>query len=151
MERFKPLVPIIVPFFFIQKEVGKYDFRKIPNGAGGIEHRLALLYTYGVLTGKISFNQFVALTSTNAAKIFGLYPQKGEIGMGSDADIVIWDPKMQSILSSENHKQNSDLNIYEGMKVFGDPRYLISKGKIVLKEKILNLDNCKSVFLKREL
>ena len=77
------------PFTLTQKESGRCDFRKIPNGAGGVEHRLALLYTYGVLTRRISINQFVALTSTRAAEIFGLYPAKGLIAVGSDADIVV--------------------------------------------------------------
>ncbi len=138
------------PFFFHQKELGKNDFRKIPGGAGGVEHRLSLLYTYGVLTGKINLNDFVALMSTNPAKIFGLYPKKGETAIGSDADIVIWNPNLESVISADNHHQNSDINIYEGFKVKGKPEYVIANGKIVLDKNGLNSGNCKSEFLKRK-
>jgi dihydropyrimidinase len=137
------------PFFLEQKAFGIDDFRKIPNGAGGIEYRMSILYTYGVMTGKITLQEFVALTSTNAAKIFGLYPRKGTIAVGSDADIVLWDPAPESVISAQTHRQNSDLNIYEGMNVFGSPRYLISKGRIVLQKNILHLDNCRAEFLNR--
>ncbi|NTW23242.1 MAG: dihydropyrimidinase [Lentimicrobium sp.] len=103
-----------------QKNQGMHDFTKIPNGAGGVEHRLKLIYTYGVLTGKISLQQFVALTSTNAAKILGLYPRKGEIAVGSDADLVIWDPDFSSVISAENNIQTCDEDIFEGMDVKGN-------------------------------
>ena len=131
------------PFTLKQKESGIHDFRKIPNGAGGVEHRLALLYTYGVLTEKISLNQFVALTSTNAAKIFGMYPTKGIITEGSDADIVVWNPEKENTISVKTHHQNCDLNIYKGLKIKGSPKYLILNGKIVLAENILqqNIQN----------
>ncbi|MBS4014655.1 MAG: dihydropyrimidinase [Bacteroidetes bacterium] len=119
------------PFSSIQKSIGKDDFRKIPNGAGGVEHRMSLLFTYGVLENRISLNKFVELTSTNAAKIFGLYPKKGEIAVNSDADIVIWDPKLESIISSKSHKQNCDTNIYEGFKTIGGPEVVILSGKIL--------------------
>lgn len=118
------------PFNLKQKEFGIHDFRKIPNGAGGVEHRLSLLYTYGVLEGKITLNQFVALTSANAAKVFGLYPAKGVIAVGSDADIVIWDPSVNSIISKNNHIQNCDTNIYDGIKTKGKPRYVLMNDKI---------------------
>ncbi len=121
------------PFTLEQKTAGENDFRKIPNGAGGIEHRLALLYTYGVLAGKITLNQFVALTSTNAAKIFGLFPAKGIIAEGSAADIVIWDAEKESNISAKTHHQNCDLNIYEGMKTKGAPKFVIKGGNIVIK------------------
>ena len=121
------------PFTLAQKEFGKSDFRKIPNGAGGVEHRLSLIYTYGVLTGRITLNQFVALTSTNAARIFGLLPAKGIIAEGSDADIVVWDPKAESIISTKTHHQNCDLNIYEGVKTNGAPKFVIKGGNIVIK------------------
>ncbi|MBL6943300.1 MAG: dihydropyrimidinase [Bacteroidales bacterium] len=120
------------PFTNKQKENGKYDFRKIPNGAGGVEHRLALIYTYGVLTGKISLNQFVALTSTNTAKIFDLFPSKGIIAEGSDADIVVWNPEKENIISAKTHHQNCDNNIYEGLYTFGDPEYVICNGEIAV-------------------
>lgn len=120
------------PFTLKQKEAGINDFRKIPNGAGGVEHRLALLYTYGVLTGKISIDRFVALTSTNAAKIFGLFPAKGTIAVGSDADIVVWDPRTQNTISALTHHQNCDIGIYEGMKTTGVPKYAVKGGNIVV-------------------
>lgn len=103
-----------------QKDQGIQDFTKIPNGAGGVEHRLKLLYTYGVLTGIISLQQFVALTSTNAARIFGLYPRKGEIAVGSDADLVIWDPESKSVISAKTNVQTCDEDIYEGFNVEGN-------------------------------
>lgn len=121
------------PFTLGQKETGKNDFRKIPNGAGGVEHRLALLYTYGVLNKRITLNQFVALTSTNLAKIFGLFPAKGIIAEGSDADIVVWNPNRESTISAKTHHQNCDINIYEGVKTVGAPTYVVLGGNVVLK------------------
>jgi len=120
------------PFTLQQKKAGIDDFRKIPNGAGGVEHRLALLYTYGVLEGKISLQQFVNITSTNAAKIFGLYPQKGEIAVGSDTDIIIWNPKIEKTISTRTHHQNCDSNIYEGISTKGAPEYVIVNGEIAV-------------------
>jgi dihydropyrimidinase len=116
-------------FTLEQKLLGKDDFRKIPNGAGGVEHRLELLYTFGVLKNRISLNRFVELTSTNPVKIFGLYPYKGVIAPGSDADLVIWNPKHKSIISAKNHHQNSDLNIYEGTEIQGKAEYVFLNGK----------------------
>lgn len=119
------------PFSMKQKELGKDDFRKIPNGAGGVEQRLELLYTYGVLQKKITLNQFVDITSTQAAKIFGLYPMKGEIAVGSDADLVVWNPKVERLISANNHHSACDFNIFEGVKILGEPEIVISDGKIV--------------------
>lgn len=137
------------PFMMNQKKKGKNDFRKIPNGAGGVEHRMALLFTHGVLEGKISLNEFVKLTSTNAAKIFGLYPQKGEIAVGSDADFVIWDQNQKNEISAKSHKQNCDSNIYEGIKTIGSPRYVIRKGQVVIIKNALFKIVPKGNFLKR--
>lgn len=114
-----------------QKDQGINDFTKIPNGAGGVEHRLKLLYTYGVLTGKISLQQFVALTSTNAAKIFGLYPRKGEIAVGSDADLVIWDPDFSSAISAVTNVQTCEEDIFEGMTIKGKAWKVMIKGEIL--------------------
>ncbi len=122
------------PFTLAQKRHGENDFRKIPNGAGGVEHRLALLYTYGVLTKKITMNQFVALTSVNAAKIFGMYPAKGVIAEGADADMVVWNPDKESIISSANHHQNCDINIYEGIRIKGNTEFVMKGGNIILKK-----------------
>ena len=97
-----------------QKDIGIEDFTQIPNGAPGVEHRMGLIYTYGVLTGRISLNEMVAITSTNAAKLFGLFPQKGTIEVGSDADIVIWDPNFNSYINAKNQTQNVDYTPYEG-------------------------------------
>lgn len=124
------------PFKLEQKLLGKDDFRKIPNGAGGVEHRMSLLFTYGVLEHKISILQFVASTSTNAAKIFGLYPEKGTIMVGSDADIVVWNPNKKNTISAKTHHQNCDLNIYEGINTIGEPKFVIKNGEIVNFDKI---------------
>ena len=123
------------PFNMSQKEAGLNDFRKIPNGAGGVEFRLSLLYTYGVLKNKISMERFVDLVSTTPARIFGLYPRKGVVAPGSDADLVIWNPGHQSIISAATHYQNCDINIYEGMSVKGCAEHVIAGGKITVGDK----------------
>ncbi len=122
------------PFTLEQKKFGIHEFTKIPNGAGGIEHRLALLYTYGVLKGRISINKFIELVSTRPAKVFGLYPKKGVVRIGSDADIVVWDPEKESVISAKTHHQNCDLNIYEGFKILGTPEYVILGGDIAIRK-----------------
>lgn len=122
------------PFTMAQKEAGLHDFRNIPNGAGGVEHRLTLLYTYGVLENKITLQQFVDLTATMPAKIFGLYPHKGTIAVGSDADLVIWNPNAENIISASSHHQQCDLNIYEGIKTIGSPEYVIKGGEIAVQK-----------------
>lgn len=129
------------PFNLSQKKYGEEDFRKIPNGAGGVEHRIALLYTYGVLEGKISLNQLVKLTSTNPAKIFGLYPQKGLIAEGSDADLVIWNPNSEEVISSKTHYMNCDLNIYEGIASKGFAEIVILAGRVVLENDNLSAES----------
>ena len=122
------------PFTLDQKKLGIHDFTKIPNGAGGIEHRMALLYTYGVLTNRINLNRFVNLVSTQPAKIFGLYPKKGVIRIGSDADIVVWDPEKESIISAQTHHQNCDINIYEGIKTMGEAEYVVLGGNVTIRK-----------------
>jgi len=122
------------PFNNRDKLAGKDDFRKIPNGAGGVEHRLQLLYTYGVCKGLITLNRMVDLFSTQPARIFGLYPIKGTIEPGSDADIVIWDPEAEDIISASTHHQNCDINIYEGFRVKGKVRYVIAGGQTVIEK-----------------
>ncbi len=108
------------PFnLFGQKDQGSDDFTKIPSGVGGIEHRLPLLYTYGVLEKRISVNQFVRLVSTKPAEIFGMGTCKGKLEPGYDADIVIWDPEYESTISVKNHKQQCDSEIYQGVKIIG--------------------------------
>jgi dihydropyrimidinase len=115
-----------------QKELGLGDFTKIPNGAPTIEDRMSILYHFGVHEGRIGLSKFVALTSTNAAKLFGLYPQKGTIAVGSDADIVVWDPRVERTLSAETHHMNVDYNPFEGMKVSGQPRYVLLRGETIV-------------------
>ena len=114
-----------------QKELGKNDFSKIPNGAPTIEDRVAILFEHGVNKGVLGLNQFVALASTNPAKLFGLFPRKGTIAVGSDADLVIWDPNAERTISAKNHHMKADNNIFEGMQVRGRPRYVLSRGEMV--------------------
>lgn len=129
------------PFTLTQKAVGKDDFRLIPNGAGSIEHRLELLYTYGVLENRITLNQMVDLYSTQPAKLFGLYPQKGEIMVGADADIVLWNPESERDISAKTHHQKCDINIFEGFRVKGIVETVIAGGYVkVEKGKIVDTE-----------
>lgn len=138
------------PFNFRgQKDSGIDNFTKIPNGAGGIEHRPALLFTYGVLSNRISLNRWVELISTNPAKIFGLSHCKGDLKPGLDADIVVWDPKQKSVISKASHHQNCDSNVFEGFKTQGAPRHVIAGGKVVYSDGNFLLKDVKSRFLKR--
>jgi dihydropyrimidinase len=116
-----------------QKELGKGDFSKIPNGAPGIENRLMLLYHGGVNGKRISANRFVELVSTRPAKIFGLYPRKGSITIGADADLVLWDPKRKWTISAKTHRMKVDYNAYEGMEVTGISDTVLLRGKVVVK------------------
>lgn len=108
------------------------DFRFIPNGCPGIEERMPLLWTHGVGTGRITPMQFVALTSTNAAKTYNLYPQKGSITVGADADLVVWDPAAAKTISASTHSSCLDVNIFEGMELKGLPRVVLLNGKVVV-------------------
>ncbi len=121
------------PFCFKeQKELGRDDFSKIPNGGPGVEHRMSLIYNGGVAGGRVSLNRFVEITSTAAAKIFGLFPRKGTIAVGSDADIVIFDPDEEMTISAKNPHMNVDYSCYEGMKVRGVANTVLSRGDIVI-------------------
>lgn len=113
-----------------QKELGKDDFRKIPNGAAGIQNRLALMYTYGVLTGKITLNQFVEINCSRPAQLFGMYPRKGAVMIGSDADLVVWDPFKEDMISAKTHLHKCDRNIFEGFKTTGAPAYVVVNGRV---------------------
>lgn len=132
-----------------QKAAGKDDFTKIPNGTAGIEDRLAVIWDSGVNTGKLTINEFVATTSTNAAKIFNIYPQKGSISVGADADIVVWDPKGTRTISAKTHHQNIDFNIFEGRTVTGIPTHTLSRGKIVWANGVLDAIRGAGQYVKR--
>jgi dihydropyrimidinase len=114
-----------------QKEMGKDDFRKIPNGTNGVEDRMSVLWHHGVRTGRLTPNEFVKVTSTNCAQIFNIYPRKGALQVGSDADIVVWDPNASRVISAQTHHQNIDFNIYEGMEVTGLAAATIGRGRIL--------------------
>jgi dihydropyrimidinase len=117
-----------------QKEMGKEDFRSIPNGTGGVEDRMSVLWHHGVRTGKLTPSEFVKVTSTQCAQIFNIYPQKGAIEVGADADIVVWDPQGTRRISAETHHQQIDFNIYEGMEVTGIPVVTMSRGEVVWRD-----------------
>ncbi|MFN8062392.1 MAG: dihydropyrimidinase [Vicinamibacterales bacterium] len=117
-----------------QKEMGHGDFSKIPNGAPGIETRMSLVYDGGVRPGRISLNRFVELTSTSPAKIFGLFPRKGTIAPGSDADIVVFDPTRTVTLSARTHHMKVDYNPYEGRQVTGVAETVLSRGRLIIKD-----------------
>ncbi|GIN20868.1 MAG TPA: dihydropyrimidinase [Bacillus bacterium] len=118
-----------------QKELGKNDFSKIPNGGPFVEDRFSVLFSEGVKKGRISIHDFVNIISTQAAKLFGLFPRKGTIAPGSDADIVIFDPNVERIISVETHHMNVDYSALEGLKIIGEPITVLSRGNYVVKDK----------------
>ncbi len=121
------------PFCFKeQKELGRDDFTKIPNGGPGVEHRMSLIFSGGVASGRFSVNRFVELTSTTPAKLFGLYPRKGTIAVGSDADLVIFDPKRKHTISAKTHHMRVDYSMFEGIEVTGMPDVVLSRGRVVV-------------------
>jgi dihydropyrimidinase len=115
-----------------QKTLGKNDFSKIPNGGPGIENRLHMLHHFGVRQGRISMNRFVELVSTNPARFFGMYPRKGTIAVGSDADIVVFDPEKKVRISAETHHSNIDYNLFEGTEVSGAPETVLVRGQVIV-------------------
>jgi dihydropyrimidinase len=123
-----------------QKAVGKDDFRLIPNGTAGIENRLEVLWDQGVNTGRLTMNEFVRVTSTNAAQIFNIYPRKGSVSVGSDADIVVWNPQATKTISAKTHHQKIDYNVFEGMTVTGCASHTISQGNIVFADGNLDVE-----------
>ncbi|WP_411346681.1 dihydropyrimidinase [Paenibacillus sp. WLX1005] len=118
-----------------QKELGRGDFSKIPNGGPIIEDRFSILYSEGVAKGRISLNQFVSMVSTTSAKLFGMFPQKGTLSIGSDADIVIFDPTVKRTLSAATHHMKVDYSAFEGMEVTGEPVSVLSRGEFVIRDK----------------
>lgn len=122
--------PVAIP----GKELGKGDFTKIPNGLPGVGDRLPVFWTHAVGAGRISPSRFVALTATNPARIFGLYPQKGTIAVGSDADLVLWDPKLEVRYGVKVAQHRTDYNLYEGWKLKGYPRQVFLRGELIVKD-----------------
>jgi dihydropyrimidinase len=133
-----------------QKELGLGDFTKIPNGTGGLEDRMPVLWTHGVGTGRLTMNEFVAVTSTNIARILNLYPRKGAIVPGADADLVVWDPKAKKTIAAENQLSVIDYNVFEGVKVEGLPRFTLSRGEVVASEGKVSAEPGRGKFVKRE-
>jgi dihydropyrimidinase len=115
-----------------QKSLGKDDFSKIPNGGPGLENRLQMIHEFGVRQGRISLNRMVELLSTNPAKHFGLYPRKGTIAIGSDADLVVFDPEKKVTISASTHHSKCDYNLYEGTEVTGSPETVLLRGKVLV-------------------
>ncbi len=132
-----------------QKTLGRDDFSKIPNGAPGVENRLHMLHHFGVREGRISLNRFVELVASNPAKFFGLYPRKGTIAVGSDADIVVWDPEKRLTISAETHHSNIDYNLYEGTEVVGAPETVLVRGRVVVENDELVAEPGAGQFVKR--
>ncbi|MDN5567520.1 MAG: dihydropyrimidinase [Paracoccus sp. (in: a-proteobacteria)] len=117
-----------------QKRYGIDDFTKIPNGTGGLEDRMPMLWTHGVETGRLTPNEFVAATSTNIAKILGMYPRKGAVLVGADADLVVWDPKASKTISAGSQQSAIDYNVFEGQQVTGLPRFTLTRGVVAVTE-----------------
>src|SRR5207253_11187099 len=115
-----------------QKTIGKDDFSKIPNCGPGIEIRLQMIHEFGVRTGRISLNRMVELLATNPARLFGLYPRKGTIAVGSDADLVIFDPEKQVTISAATQRSRSDYNLFEGTEVRGSPELVLLRGNVLV-------------------
>ena len=122
------------PFCIKEKELGLNDFSKIPNGGPGVEHRVSLIYNGGVAQGRIGLNRFVELVSTAPAKMFGLFPKKGTLAVGSDADIVVFDPNKEQTISAATHHMNVDYSAYEGMKIKGVVDTVMSRGKVIIEK-----------------
>jgi dihydropyrimidinase len=120
------------PFTRAGKELGRDDFTRIPNGAPGIQDRMPVLWAHGVGAGRLTLNQLAELTSANPAKVFGLYPRKGTIAVGSDADLVIWDPNLKKTMGVATSHQRTDYNLYEGMEVTGWPEKVYSRGRLLV-------------------
>ncbi len=115
-----------------QKALGKDDFRQIPNGAVGMENRLHMIHHFGVREGRITLNRMVELLSTSPAKLFGMYPRKGTVAVGSDADIVVFDPEKEHVISAKTHHSATDINIFEGTKVVGSPELVLRRGEVIV-------------------
>lgn len=137
------------PFNWEQKKMGENDFSKIPNGHPAIEHRMELLYSEGVRKGKISLNKYVEVTSTNAAKVFGMFPKKGSICIGSDADLVLFDPNEKHTISAKTHHHRCDYSGYEGWEVTGKCKTVILRGKVAIDNGKTMVEKGYGKFIKR--
>lgn len=133
-----------------QKRTGIGDFTKIPNGTGGLQDRMPVLWTEGVGTGRLTPNEFVAVTSTNIAKILGMYPRKGAVLVGSDADLVVWDPQAEKTISAEGQQSAIDYNVFEGRRVKGLPRFVLSRGHVAVTEGVMSSREGHGAFVARE-
>ena len=138
------------PFKWEQKLMGKEDFSKIPNGHPAIEHRMELLFSEGVQKSKITLNKYVEVTSTNAAKIFGMYPQKGTIAPGSDADLVIFDPNEKHSVGANSHHMNVDYSAYEGWKLTGKVKTVVLRGQVAIDNDECKLQKGYGKFIRRK-
>jgi len=132
-----------------QKAAGADNFAKIPNGCGGVEERLAVIWDEGVNTGRLTPSEFVAITSANTAKLFNLYPKKGCVSVGADADLVVWDPAGTKTLSAKTHFSKNDFNIFEGRTVRGIPSHTLSQGKLVFVQGDLRAERGVGRYIKR--
>ena len=132
-----------------QKRYGVGDFSKIPNGTGGLENRMPLLWTQGVATGRLTPNEFVAVTSTNIAKILNCYPQKGAVLVGSDADLVVWDPNKETTIRAADQQSSIDYNVFEGQQVKGLPRFTLSRGQLAVHDGDMRTQMGHGKFVKR--
>ncbi len=139
------------PFdFATQKVLGRDDFTKIPNGIPSLEDRINLYYTHGVKGGRLDLHQFVATASTNTAKLFGLFPRKGAVQLGSDADLVVYDPDYRGTISARTHQMNLDYNSFEGFEIEGRPHVVTVRGKVAARDGKFVGENGRGRFLKRE-
>ncbi len=136
-------------FTTAQKRFGIGDFTKIPNGTGGLEDRMPMLWTHGVNTGRLTMNEFVAVTSTNIAKILNCYPRKGAILVGSDADLVIWDPEKSKTISAKSQQSSIDYNVFEGKQVKGLPRFTLTRGYVAIDDGVVKTKEGHGEFVKR--
>ncbi|HTJ58542.1 MAG TPA: dihydropyrimidinase [Devosiaceae bacterium] len=133
-----------------QKRAGLGNFAKIPNGTGGLEDRLPILWTKGVATGRLTKEEFVAVTSTNIAKILNLYPKKGAVMVGADADLVVWDPKRKKTISAKAQQSVIDYNVFEGFEVEGLPRFVLTRGEVAVTESAVDAKPGHGQFVARE-
>ena len=133
-----------------QKRFGVGDFTKIPNGTGDLEDRMPMLWTHGVGTGRLTPNEFVAVTSTNIAKILNCYPRKGAVLVGADADLVVWDPEKEKTISAKAQQSAIDYNVFEGHKVKGLPRFTLTRGKVAMHDGEIRTEEGHGQFVARE-